>query len=334
MHYSPMKRWLVAGSLVGSLGISHAQAPGAAETMSSFLEHRVSEELAAEGIVLSRRGLTLQVEQVGNVLLLSLVDVSTGRVAASTKLDAVPSDREAAVATTTHVVADLAAQVAGPLPAAAPAPAASVPAPAPAPDTHAREVAELQYRREAIHFGNDYEISVSKYGGSVHRQWVAMQGELDMRLDPEEFYRRVGRPDLVGKYEHRRNLMIGGFVVSGIGYAASLVAFAAMYPKRDMCSISDPGWSACEDMADARFDNDLHNAMFVSLGLIGVGTVGLVMGFWYHYHPHPISENEAKQLADQHNQKLRHTLGLPVVDVQLAPVATGSTSGFALSGRF
>jgi hypothetical protein len=326
-----MKRWLLVASLVGSVGTARAQAPGASEPVASFLERRVPEELAAEGVVLSRRGLKLHIDQVGDVLILSLVDVSTGRVAASTKLDAVPADREAAVATTTHLVADLATQVTPSAPAPAPPPPA-----APAPDTHAREIAELQFRREAIRFGNDYEISVSKYGGSVHRQWVAVQGELDQRLDPHEFYRQVGRPDLADAYDTRHNVMIGGYVVGGVGFAASFVAYLAMRPTLDdsSCVVTDPGFQTCEAAADMKFHNDSNDALLVSLGAMGVGAIGLGVGLWYHYHPHPISENEAKQLADQHNQTLRRTLGLPVADVHLTPIANGSTSGFALIGRF
>src|SRR4051812_45664919 len=103
-----MKRFFIV--IVAALAVSRsasADAPGNQDPISTFLERRVPEELAAEGVVLSRRDFTLKVEAVGAELLLSIIDVSTGRVAASTKLDVVPQDREAAVAATTHLVADL-----------------------------------------------------------------------------------------------------------------------------------------------------------------------------------------------------------------------------------
>lgn len=320
-----MKYGLVVGGLVASLSTARAQAPGSAEPIASFLEHRVSEELAADGIVLSRRGLTLHVEQSGDLLILSLVDVATQHVEASTKLDAVPVDREAAVGTTTQLVAALAAQVATHAPVAIQVA-----------DPRAQQVAELQFRRDAIRFGDDYHISVSQYGGSVRREWFAMHGELDQRLDPHEFYRLVGRPDLADAYDHRHRVMLGGLVVGGVGMTASLVALIAMRPtlQIDSCAATDPNYQMCLDAANTKFLDEQQDAMLVGFGLLGVGTIGLVVGLWYHYHPHPISEDEAKQLADQHNQALRRTLGLPIVDVQLAPIATASSGGFALSGRF
>jgi hypothetical protein len=59
-------------------------------------------------------------------------------------------------------------------------------------------------------------------------------------------------------------------------------------------------------------------------------------------HPHPITENEAKSLADGYNQRLQRELGLPVAvrepllrDVKLTPfLARSDTGGLALSARF
>jgi hypothetical protein len=306
-----MKRWWLVAALVGSIGTAQAQAP---EAVASFLEHRVPEELALEGVLLSRHNVTLHIEQVGDVLILSLVDNSTTRVVASTKLDAVPADREAAVATTTHLVADLVTQIsaAAPVPAPLPEPApAPAPPPVVAPDPQAHEIAELRFKRESIRFGDDYDITVTNHGGSIQRKWVALQGDLDERLEPDDFYQKVGRPDLATAYDHRRDIMIGAYVVTGLG--AGLAAYALM-------SGSDDG------------NDDWNEHVFIGAGLVAVvaGTVGTV----YRFHLQPISESEAKQLAEQHNQALRRRLGLPVVDVRVAPVATGTNGGLALSGKF
>lgn len=306
-----MKRWWLVAALVGSIDTARAQAP---EAVASFLEHRVPEELALEGVLLSRHNVTLHVEQVGDVLILSLVDNSTTRVVASTKLDAVPADREAAVATTTHLVAELVTQIsaAAPVPAPLPVPApAPAPPPVVAPDPQAHEIAELRFKRESIRFSNDFDITVTNNTGVIHRKWVALQGDLDERLSPDEFYQKVGRPDLAKAYDHRRDIMIGGWVVAGVG--AAVAAYA-------LFSAPDDG------------NDDWNEHVFIGAGLAAV--VGGGVGWWYRFHPQPISESEAKQLAEQHNQELRRRLGLPVVDLQVAPVATGTTGGLALSGKF
>ena len=316
-----MKYWLVVGGLVGSLGTARAQGsppPRAASTepVAAFLEHRVPDELAAQGILLSRRGLVLHVAPNGDGVVLALVDASTQHVEASTKLDALPVDREAAVASATRAAAGLAAQIAPPQLAA--------------PVEDQREAAELQYRRDAIRFDHDFHILVAQNYGSVHREWFAVHGELDQRIDPEEFYKLVERPDLVEEYQHRHRMEVGGMVVGTIGVASGLLAYVALRESPDdACSAG-----ACDAAAAARIDEQNSTARLVSFSLLGVAAIGFGVGTYYALNAQPISEYEAKQLAEQHNQALRRTLGLPVVDVRVAPVASASSGGLALSARF
>jgi hypothetical protein len=72
-----------------------------------FLESRVPDELAVEGIILGQRELVIKVEQVGDKLLISLIATPTGRVVASSKVDDPPTDREASLAIVTQVTATL-----------------------------------------------------------------------------------------------------------------------------------------------------------------------------------------------------------------------------------
>jgi hypothetical protein len=329
-----MNRLLAVALAITALpSIARAQAPGAIEPSATFFERRVPEELAAEGIVLSRQGFRLQLEPVGDQLLISLVEVATGRVAASTKLDSVPVDREAAVAQLTQLTADLVSQVTG---------RASMPPPvAPAADAmavlRARDQADYRYKREAIRFGNDYEVSLTTTGttatAAVHRMWITYQGELDQRLDPESFYDEVGRPDLVEEYRHRARIRRGGLIVSLVGLAAA-TGFG-LYALSQSCDVSLPPaqFSSCLD--------DRHQWGWWMLGAGAVSLVGGGVALWYHYHPHPISEGEAKSLADEYNQHVRARLGLPVArteprvhDVGIAPLAAPHDLGLALGGRF
>jgi hypothetical protein len=62
-----------------------ARAQGDAQpALDVFLEQRVAEELAADGTLLSRLGVALDVEIVGDKLIVSLVDAATRRTVAST----------------------------------------------------------------------------------------------------------------------------------------------------------------------------------------------------------------------------------------------------------
>ena len=332
------------------MGLAHsaaAQAPGASEPASAaFLQKRVPDELATEGVVLSRRNLGLTIEQLGDKWLVSLVDMTTSRVAASTKIDVLPADREAAVATMTHVVAELAAQVVGHTePPTPPAPPQAAPAPAPVlPSTvliddrverDRRDVAELKFKRQSIRFGATYELAGDGTTVALVRRRKPYQGDLDQELDPEKFYAEVGRPDLADAYNTRRNIMIGGFVVTGIGYAAGAGLMLNQWSNQKTCSSNLPEleYNQCRD-------DNLFKPTW-PLVAIGIGTVGMFVDFYYYYHPHPVEENEAKSLADGHNQGLRGRLGLPVVsrrpllrDIKVAPYVDGNRGGLVLAGRF
>jgi hypothetical protein len=324
-------------------------AAAVAPDLAPFLEKRVPEELATEGVVLSRSNLSLQVQPAGAQLLVSLVDMTTGRVAASTKIDQVPADREAAVAMVTHVAADLVTEIAG-------RPAAPPPPPAPAPAQGPIEVrdegvrAAMRYQRNAIRFGATYDVVVNKIGDTFTatqvRRWQTYQGDQDELLDPLDFYREVGRPDLADEFQQRHKYMIGGYVVAGVGcIAAVAMALEAMDKPENTCGSGDYN---CEEAWLDETDRHRRKWMWPTLGAFAVGTIGALVGTWYHYHPHPIDEREAHSLAEQYNRGLRKQLGVPdglasraglhlhLTDVALAPYADPSSAagGLALSGRF
>ena len=329
--------------MMGIAGMASAQAPGQVEPVSApFLEKRVPEELATEGLVLSRRNLALQVEQLGDRWLVSLADLTTGRVAASTKVDALPADREAAVAALTHVVSELAAQIVGR--SEPPPPVAAPPPPPTSTDDRAeraqREIAELTFKRQSLRFGANLTLGATNNTVSVGRMWVVYQGDLNEELAPEEFYKKVGRPDLIEAYHHRRNLKVAGFVTAGVGTAV-LVGLLVHGLTMDSCaSQRDQPFDACVDSRVSA------STLIPPLIAFGVAFTGTVIAIHYGSDPHPIAENDAKALADAYNQRLRRELGLPVVrrepllrDLKLTPfialgIAQGNAQGLALSARF
>lgn len=343
-----MKRICCAWLVICAARIAGAQAPGAvAPPAAPFLEKRVPEELASEGILLSRHNVGLQIEQLGTKWLVSLVDLSTGRVWASTRVDALPPDREAAVAVMTQVVADLAAQIDGrPAPAPFPAPAPPrPPPPAPPPESPpqpddpieerdeliALQAAEVRFKRESIHFGKQYQIVAASNLVALVPRWVAYQGELGREMSPDEFYATVDRFDLFRAYQKRHSTMINSFaagaVVTAVGLAISVSALS------DDCKSGDPAFDDCS--------NGKRDKLLAGLGVAAAGSIGLWIGYWFLSHPHPIDENEAKRLADVYNQHLRGRLGLPVVrsepmirDLRIAPRITRSDNGLVLSARF
>ena len=111
-----MKRFCIAALIVmGLVATGAAQTLGPVESITAaYLEKRVPEELAVKGIVLARHNVALQVEQLANKWLVSLVDLTTGRTDATVVVDALPLDCDAAITAMIEVVARLAVQVVGP----------------------------------------------------------------------------------------------------------------------------------------------------------------------------------------------------------------------------
>jgi hypothetical protein len=298
-------------SLLAGLSPAAAQPTGRGAALEAFLEQRVAEELAADGTILSRLGVALDVDAVGDRLVVSLVDLQTRRAVASTKLDRVPADREAAVASVTQVAANLAAQL------RPGAPAASSLREALEDDRRerrAREQAELAYKREAIRFTHLY---LAGSGGAVAGEMVPYRGE--RRLSAPEFFHAVDRPDLARRYSRRRTagwaLAITGMLTSAGSMGPFFAAVHGEDPRLAM----------------------LGGAM------LGAGFTLSFVGIYYVSRANPVGERDMHDMADAYNAALRGKHGLPraaaprrggIEGLALAPYVAVGGSGLALGGRF
>ena len=307
-----------------------------------FLEQRVAEELAADGTILSRLGVALDIELVGPKVLVRLVDPATRRAVASTDVDAIPVDREAAVASVTQVAANLAAQV-----SVRATPEATAVSAALAEDRRLREeraAAEARFRQEAISFGDDTVVSGGGWSGtwfvSTQRNWVAYRGEERLRLSPVEFYRYVGRSDLAEAYNRRKRsgvyLMVAGGLTLLAGMAVTLVPEFMTFEDPNTCPPDDPfdPFDNCYYVGpDVHELRDRQRATYrpIGLGVMTLGGVVAVIGAFRFGRANPVGEREAQELGRAHNRKLRQKYGLPVA---VSPYVDASGGGLSVAGRF
>lgn len=341
-----MKQAVLAVLVVmGGVARAHAEEPAALEP---YLEQRVAEELAADGVLLSRLGVHLDVEVVGDKLLISLVENTTDRAAASTKLDAIPPDRDAAVAAVTQVASTLASQLVAPQPAAAQPHTPSIPQPdataaavksALAEDREARRAQDLReynFRQEAIYFGNepvfytDFKTFVAA-GSRV----VPYQGEVHRKIDGAEFYEIVDRPDLAARYTRNKQLgWIGAIGGSAISLAGTLLVSKAIADEGDTCPTSSDPFAPCSG-SQGGYKTAGFVMMFGGLGVMGLGVLRLAS-------PHPASEKERYELASDYNARLREKYRLPGsarreehrIQVGITPYVVGDGGGLVLGGLF
>ena len=299
------KSVIVIFALLGAATAAAAQ-PNAQLALDAFLEQRVPDELAADGTLLSRLGIALDVETVGDKLIVSLVDPVTRRVIASTKVDTVPADREAAVALITQVAASLVAQVgvarADTIASGETASAASAVA-----ELKRHSDAEYQYRQEMVTFERGYGVSGDKNGVRSYTYTQPVLGELRKPLRGRDIYLALGRPDLAQQYSRRKRRgwigLFGGPVVGLAGVAVVAVA-----------------------------DENHNTPLGVTGGVMALaGVVGLVGGLYYLWNPHPVDDSEWYDLAQTHNANVRRKYGL---SVGVAPYARPDGGGLAVGGRF
>jgi len=179
-------------------------------------------------------------------------------------------------------------------------------------------------------------IVVNGYGGTVGHGAIAYQGVAKRVLDGEEFYRAVGRDDLAEGYQTRRNTKIGVAIAGG---AIAIGGFVYAFNHDDCGDFDSPTWSECED-------GNLNTTL---LG-IGVSTAGMaVAGIAFLIPSHPASLSERRQLAIDHNARLRGELHLDedymprrfkaeadatFSDVRIAPYAAPGGGGLVVGGRF
>lgn len=210
---------------------------------------------------------------------------------------------------------------------AAPPPAPPMPAIDARAELDQRERAELTFERKSIHFG----------GGWRHG-WVPLQGDLDRVLDTEEFLATVGRPDLAQQYDRNRKTGTVIAAVSAAGLVTAGILLVSQLGGNQDCQavFPSPAFSTCVDNNIKRADDANYAPGLV---LAAASVVGILVGA--AYAASPVNTDEAKNLADAYNQRLRRQLGLPTAasrpwlrDVKLAPYVARGDAGLALGARF
>src|SRR5262249_35050845 len=158
--------------------------------------------------------------------------------------------------------------------------------------------------------------------GSLQRQWVPHRGALEHAMSHEDFYRLVGRPDLAAEHHHRQHIAAVAGTMSVVLIIPIAVFFFNGVSQSHNCSLDSS--SSC--LEDAARNNMIPAGLFAGASLISAG-----VSVYYAHTADPISEEQAKGLADHYNDGLRRSLGLPVVsDVHVAPYASASGGGLAL----
>ncbi|MBS1122575.1 MAG: hypothetical protein H6Q90_4803 [Deltaproteobacteria bacterium] len=170
----------------------------------------------------------------------------------------------------------------------------------------AERAADLEYRENAIRFGDDVEVEAVPVGNAVvtttRKQWYPYVGDVrQARLERTDFYRLVGRDDLAKRYQRRHTLAIGGLVVGAAGALAGGFLLTG--------SAGSSGYGTA-------------GAVIATGGLISLG-----IGTYFMLRTDPVSREEARELAADYNTDLRDRL-------RVAPFVASSGGGVGVGGAF
>jgi len=194
--------------------------------------------------------------------------------------------------------------------------------------------AQEEYERSYV--GID-ELAAVGSRGQLLTWSTPYQGKYRRPLEGDEFYQVIGRADLVQAYQANRKKRLA-FIGVGVGIAVVTPAVAFLTRSQRKCpGFFEPGGSECDD---ANTDATIR-AAFISVGGLAAGTLVATLGL-LGTRLHPVEPAEARQLADEHNKKLKARLGLaaappqeprddaPQVAVSLLPVRGGGMVGLAI----
>lgn len=169
--------------------------------------------------------------------------------------------------------------------------------------------------------------------GNVHDHWVPRDSH-GLAIDPEQFYRDVGRPDLIEARAQRHTLaigtLVGGLALSGVG-AYFIVQAASTQADTRLCDPSRLSFSQFAACGQANVDANAaagrqggRDMMYAAGALLG-GTVVLGISTYLFRHPEPVTEEEAERLAASANR--RHL-------TSVTPYAQPGGGGLVVAGRF
>jgi hypothetical protein len=195
---------------------------------------------------------------------------------------------------------------------------------------------QAQEEYDQAYVGFDEIAAVSRHGQLL--EWTRpTQGKYRRPLEGDEFYRLIGRDDLVAAY-HANQGKRTGVIVAGVAIGIGIPLLALASNSSKTCPpLGDPAWWDC---TSSNHDAEARTALIAVLGATA-GVVVAVIGAT-SVKLQPVDGPEARRLADEYNKKLKARLGLaqvPVTErprpetevaISLVPIKGGGLVGLAL----
>ena len=169
--------------------------------------------------------------------------------------------------------------------------------------------------------------------GHVHDGWVPRDAH-GLAIAPEQFYRDVGRPDLIEARAQRRTFaistLVGGLALTGVG-AYFIGQAASTDAKTQLCDPSQLSFSqfaACGHAnveAEGAAGRQGGRYMLYAGGALFAAAAALTFSTYLFMHPEPVTAEEAERLAADAHRRRR---------TSITPYAQAGGGGIVIAGRF
>lgn len=168
--------------------------------------------------------------------------------------------------------------------------------------------------------------------GNRQEHWIPLTSD-GLMLAPDEFYRRIGHPELADGRATRKTIATL-VLLGGLAFVGTSIYLGAEGPDQPALMACDPSASPAQFQACGQANLDaahrsmsaMHDhAMFV-IGTALAGGLGLAASWWLFTHPEPIDEAQAQRLAAEYNARQR--------EVRVEPYATPTGAGVEVGAHF
>ncbi|MGZ3425590.1 MAG: hypothetical protein ACXVCV_03025 [Polyangia bacterium] len=171
-------------------------------------------------------------------------------------------------------------------------------------------------------------VAYNVHSGAIVNAWSKpVEGKYRKPLPYDEFYAKVGRPDLADRYRTRRNVKIGLGVTGALALIGGFVAIGAQFKSNSDAFSNCVDGNVFHGSGANCMDTGSGSDGYVAGGiLLGVGFAGILAAIVTPAQP--AQPYEAREMADQYNKKLRDELGLdraPAAKPAAAPEGTSLT---------
>lgn len=187
---------------------------------------------------------------------------------------------------------------------------------------HTSEEALKEFQEKAVWFQE--WAAVNQYGSVVSTWSVPMGGRYGEPLTGKKFYAWINEDALVEQYKKKANVkyaIMGASLVPitvGTVWLTGIKDTLYTHPSCGERNVRDPVYMECMEVLNDEIKSNNTRVEVIGSTVGGIGLITFLIAG--SIDPNPLPPNERVRAADEYNEKLRNSLGLPSPTASNMPV--------------